>query len=48
VPFREFRSNPIELAKQTLEEVPGQMLNFFRKKQIVPMPATEESRRKIQ
>ena len=23
VPFREFRNNPAELAKQTLEEVPG-------------------------
>lgn len=47
VPFREFRSNPMLLAKETLEEVPGQMLNYFRKQGIVPMPATEESRRKI-
>lgn len=48
VPFRDFRTNPIELAKQTLEEVPRQLLNYFRTQRIVPMPATEESRRKIQ
>lgn len=48
VPFRDFRNNPMMLAKETLEEVPGQMLNFFRKKNIVPMPSNEESRRKIQ
>ena len=48
VPFREFKNNPAELAKQTLEEVPGQLLNFMKKKNIVPMPATEEGRRRIQ
>ena len=48
VPFREFRNNPAELAKQTLEEVPGQLLNFFKKKGIVPMPSTEEGRNRIQ
>ena len=31
VPFRDFRHNPMQLAKETLEEVPGQMLNYFRK-----------------
>ena len=48
VPFRDFRNNPAELAKQTLEEVPGQLLNFFKKRNIVPMPATEEGKRRIQ
>ena len=48
VPFRDFKHNPAELAKQTLEEVPGQLLNFFKKKGIVPMPSTEEGRRRIQ
>ena len=48
VPFRDFKHNPAELAKQTLEEVPGQLLNFFKKKNIVPMPSTEEGRRRIQ
>ena len=48
VPFRDFRDNPMMLAKETLEEVPGQMLNFFKKQNIVPMPATEESRKRIQ
>lgn len=48
VPFREFKNNPAELAKQTLDEVPGQLLNFFKKKGIVPMPNSEEGRRRIQ
>ena len=48
VPFREFRNNPAELAKQTLEEVPGQLLNFFKKKGIVPNPSDEAARNRIQ
>ena len=48
VPFREFRNNPAELAKQTLEEVPGQLLNFFKKKGIVPNPSDEAGRKRIQ
>ena len=48
VPFREFRNNPAELAKQTLEEVPGQLLNFFKKRNIVPMPSTEAGKRQVQ
>lgn len=48
VPFRDFRDNPLLLAKETLEEVPGQMLNFFRKQGITPLAATDESRRKVQ
>lgn len=42
VPYREFRHNPIQLAKETLNEVPRQMLDFFRKKNIVPLPAHED------
>ena len=48
VPFREFRNNPAELAKQTLEEVPGQLLNFMKKKGIVPMPSDEAGKNRIQ
>jgi vacuolar-type H+-ATPase subunit F/Vma7 len=48
VPFREFQNNPILLAKETLEEVPGQMVNYFRNKNIVPIPNTEANRRQIQ
>ena len=36
VPFMEFRHNPMALAKETLEEVPGQMLDYFKKKKIEP------------
>ena len=41
VPFRDFANNPMMLAKETLEEVPGQMLNYFRRRGIRPNPATE-------
>ena len=47
VPFREYRNNPAELAKQTLEEVPGQLLNFFKKKGITPNPSDEASKKRI-
>mmetsp|Transcript_36576 Transcript_36576/g.44643 ORF Transcript_36576/g.44643 Transcript_36576/m.44643 type:complete len:120 (-) Transcript_36576:307-666(-) len=36
------------LAKETLEEVPGQMLNFFRRRGIVPNPSNEAQRRQLQ
>lgn len=48
VPFRDFKNNPQELAKQTLEEVPGQLLTYMKKKNIVPMPSTDEGKRRIQ
>jgi hypothetical protein len=41
VPFRDFKSNPMMLAKETLEEVPGQLLNFMRRKGINPNVKTE-------
>jgi len=41
VPFRDFASNPMMLAKETLQEVPCQMLDYFRRRGIVPNPATE-------
>ena len=47
VPFRDFQHNPMQLAKETLEEVPGQMLNYFRRKGIVPNPATEAQKRAL-
>lgn len=36
------------LAKETLEEVPGQMLNYFRRRGIRPNPATEAQKRALQ
>ena len=38
----------MQLAKETLEEVPGQMLSYFRRAGITPMPATEEAKRLLQ
>lgn len=48
VPFREFQHNPMQLAKETLEEVPGQMLNYFRNNNITPNPSTDAQRRELQ
>jgi len=48
VPFRDFANNPMQLAKETLEEVPGQMLSYFRRKGIRPNPATEAQKRLLQ
>lgn len=48
VPFREFANNPMMLAKETLEEVPGQMLDYFRRRNITPNPATEVQKRALQ
>lgn len=40
--------NPMQLAKETLEEVPGQMLNYFRNKGIVPNLANDAQKRLLQ
>ena len=48
VPFNDFKHNPHLLAKEILEEVPGQLLNFMRKNNIEPYPKSEEQRRNIQ
>ena len=47
VPYNEFKANPHLLAKEVLDEVPGQLLNFMRKHNIQPFPKTEEQRRQI-
>lgn len=44
VPFMEFRHNPMALAKETLEEVPGQMLDYFKKHKILPNRANPAQR----
>ena len=42
VPFREFQHNPMLLAKETLQEVPGQLLDYFRRRGIIPNKLSEE------
>ena len=44
VPFNDFKANPHMLAKETLNEVPGQLLNWMRKNNINPHPRTEAER----
>lgn len=48
VPYNDFKNNPHMLAKETLMEVPTQLLNFMRKHNIAPYPRSEEERRRIQ
>lgn len=48
VPFREFRNNPVQLARETLDEVPRQLLDYFKKRNITPMPQDPLKRREIQ
>jgi hypothetical protein len=36
VPFRDYASNPIELAKKTLEEIPRQLTSYMNSKHIAP------------
>jgi hypothetical protein len=44
VPFNDFKHNPTLLAKETLQELPGQLVSYMRKRQIVPLPRTEMQR----
>ena len=48
VPYDEFKDNPHLLAKEVLDEIPGQLLNFMRRRNIAPYPRTAEQRRLIQ
>ena len=48
MPFNEFKANPSLLAKETLMELPGQLLQYMRKRNIMPLPKTEMQRRQLQ
>lgn len=48
VPFREFKNNPVQLARETLDEVPRQLLDYFKKRNITPMPSDPARKREIQ
>ena len=48
VAYREFKGNPTALARETLDEIPRQLLDFMRKNHIDPLPQTEEGRRRLQ
>ena len=48
VPFNKFKNNPSLLAKETLQELPHQLINYMRKRGIVPLPRTEALRQQIQ
>lgn len=48
VPFREFKNNAYLLAKETLQEIPGQVVDFFVKRNIYPKASKEDDRKRIQ
>lgn len=47
VEFNKFKHDPVLLAKEVLEEIPGQVIDFFQKRNIKPKPAHDEDRQKI-
>ena len=47
VPYSEFKNDPRQLAKETLEEVPRQFLDFMERNNIVPKSVHDEEKRKI-
>lgn len=47
VPFNDFKHNPTLLAKETLNELPGQLISYMRKRGISPLPRTEAQRQQI-
>lgn len=47
VPFRQFKQDPYLLAKETLGEIPAQVLGYFSSKKIVPVSVLEEQKAKI-
>jgi hypothetical protein len=48
VPFNDFKHNPTLLAKETLQELPGQLVSYMRKRNIVPLPKTDAQRKMIE
>ena len=44
VPFREFKNDAFKLARETLQEIPGQLTEYFLKRGIFPRPAHEAER----
>jgi len=48
VPFVDFKNNPMMLAREVLTEIPGQLVDFFTRKNIYPKPSKEEERNRIQ
>ena len=42
VPFRKFKNDTVQLAQETLREIPFQLTDYFLKRNIHPRPAKEE------
>lgn len=42
VPFKDFKHYHLKLAKEVLQELPGQVVDFFMTRDITPMPANAE------
>ena len=48
VPFKDFRYDHVKLAKEVLQELPGQVVDYFMTRDITPMPAKAEQREALQ
>lgn len=48
VPYEECKNDHFRLAKEVLTELPGQVVEFFLKKGIVPRAAKEEQRKALE
>lgn len=44
VPFRQFKNDTYKLAKETLQEIPGQLVDYFLRRGIFPKPASGADR----
>ena len=42
IPFKDYKNDLVKLAKETLAEIPGQLVSYFQSKNINPKPAKEE------
>jgi hypothetical protein len=47
VPFEEFKRDHVRLAKEVLQELPGQVVDYFMTRNITPMPAKEAQRQAL-
>jgi hypothetical protein len=48
VPFRKFQHDPQELARQTLDEIPRQLLDYMKQHKIRPLPKIGENIQQLQ
>ena len=48
VPYEEYKNDHFKLAKEVLTELPGQVVDFFMTRNIVPRAAQEQQRKELE